>query len=510
MMGMKNFPVPVEGQKVVSATRMAEMEARAILEGDATSNEYMEKAAQGIFEVAIRYIQEKNLKYEVILVCGKGNNGADAYSVGELLLENDIKVSAYQLFPLETASQLCREHAESFKDKGGEIYEMNKISEFLLPPGVFVLDGMLGTGFRGRVEGLMKEVIQKLNRSPNPILAVDIPSGVIGDSGIVEGEAVNADLTVYVGLLKIGHLYNQGFEYAGELHAVDFGMSEKYISEIESFGSIVNLEIVVKNLPFRKRTVNKYSVGQVLLIAGSPGMPGAAILAAKAALRSGAGMVRLCHPPDMEYELFGCPPEVVRHSYTVDHMEKIFQELSRTNAILIGSGLGRSNDVPKILKRVYQEATCPLVIDGDALFFFEGGTRPAILTPHKGELKKLLKVSEEISDLELIRLAEEFAKIHKVVIVFKGAPTTVIAPNQPKVIIPYGNKGMASGGMGDALAGIITSLLAQGKELREAAILGATIHALAGDKAKETHSQYAMIASDLIESLPLIFLQSSD
>jgi NAD(P)H-hydrate epimerase len=356
----------------------------------------------------------------------------------------------------------------------------------------------------------MKEVIQKLNRSPNPILAVDIPSGVIGDSGIVEGEAVNADLTVYVGLLKIGHLYNQGFEYAGELHAVDFGMSEKYISEIESFGSIVNLEIVVKNLPFRKRTVNKYSVGQVLLIAGSPGMPGAAILAAKAALRSGAGMVRLCHPPDMEYELFGCPPEVVRHSYTVDHMEKIFQELSRTNAILIGSGLGRSNDVPKILKRVYQEATCPLVIDGDALFFFEGGTRPAILTPHKGELKKLLKVSEEISDLELIRLAEEFAKIHKVVIVFKGAPTTVIAPNQPKVIIPYGNKGMASGGMGDALAGIITSLLAQGKELREAAILGATIHALAGDKAKETHSQYAMIASDLIESLPLIFLQSSD
>jgi NAD(P)H-hydrate epimerase len=191
-------------------------------------------------------------------------------------------------------------------------------------------------------------------------------------------------------------------------------------------------------------------------------------------------------------------------------MERIFQEFSRTNAILIGSGLGRSEDVPKVLKKIYSEAKCPLVIDGDALFFFDGGVRHAILTPHKGELKKLLQLSEEISDLELIRLSEEFAKLHDVVIVFKGAPTTVIAPNKPKVIIPYGNKGMASGGMGDALAGIIASLLAQGKELREAAILGATIHALAGDKAKESHSQYSMIASDLIESLPLIFLQSSE
>lgn len=509
-MGMRNFPVPVEGQKVVSATRMAEMEAKAILEGDATSNEYMEKAAQGIFEVAIRYIQEKNLKSEVILVCGKGNNAGDAYSVGELLLENDIKVEAYQLFPLESASKLCQVHAELFKDKGGVIREIRSGDECLFSPSVLVLDGVLGTGFHGRVEGLMKEVIEKLNASPNPILAIDIPSGVCGDSGIVEGVAVNADLTVYVGLLKIGHLYNQGFEYSGELHAVDFGISEKYINDIEAFGSIVNLDIVARNLPFRKRTVNKYSVGQVLLVAGSPGMPGAAILAAKAALRSGAGMVRLCHPPDMEYELFGCPPEVVRHSYTVDDMEKIFQEFKRTNAILIGSGLGRSKDVPKVLQRIYEEAKCPFVIDGDALFFFEGGVERAILTPHKGELKKLLKVEQEISDLELIKLAEEFAKAHDVVIVFKGAPTTVIAPNQPKVIIPYGNKGMASGGMGDALAGIIAALLAGGKELREAAILGATIHALAGDKAKESHSQYSMIASDLIESLPLIFLQSPD
>lgn len=506
-MNGKSFPVAVEGQKVVFATEMARIEKKAIAEGSGTSREYMLKAADGIFEVVLNYIHEKSLSSNVILVCGKGNNAGDAYSVGEKLLENDFLVKAYQVFPIDECSDLCKFHADAFKNKGGEILEIKSIDQFLLKEEFLVLDGLLGTGFKGKVDGLIKDVILKLNSSINPVVAIDIPSGVLGDSGLVEDVAVMADLTVYVGFLKVGHLYNQGFEHVGELHGVNFGLEKSYIDEIESFGMVVNPEIIHKNLPFRKRTVNKYTVGQVMLIAGSPGMPGAAILASKAALRSGAGMVRLCHPPNMEYELSQCPPEVVRHCYSLEKMDKILEELKRTKAILIGSGLGRSDNIPMILKRIYTEAKCPIVIDGDALFYFEGGVKNAILTPHKGELNKLLNVGE-ISDLELISRAEEFAKLHNVVIVFKGAPTTVIAPSFPKIIIPYGNKGMASGGMGDALAGIIASFLAQGKDLREAAILGSTIHALAGDKAKETKSEYSMIASDLIDALPDIFLQS--
>ena len=508
-MNGKRFPVALEGQKVVLASEMARIEALAISEGDGTAEEYMEKAAHGIFEVALTYLREKNLSNEVILICGKGNNAGDAYAVGIKLLE-DFQVKAYQLFPLESSSDLCKKQAHTFKKQGGVIEEITSLDQFLLPPGALVIDGLLGTGFRGKITGLMKDVVVQLNASLNPVIAIDIPSGVCGDSGVVEEVAVMADITVYVGLLKVGHLYNQGFEHVGDLRGVDFGLSQKYVDQLQSFGSIVNPMIVAKNLPFRMRTVNKYSVGQVVLVAGSPGMPGAAILASKAALRSGAGMVRLCHPPEMEYELFGCPPEVVRHSYNLQNMEKIFSEFSRTKAVLIGSGLGRSEDIPKVLKKIYAEVKSPLVIDGDALFYFEGGVQNAILTPHKGELRKLLNIDVQISDIELIALTEEFAKKNNLVIVFKGAPTTVIAPPFPKVIIPYGNKGMASGGMGDALAGIITALLAQGKDLREAAILGATIHALAGDKAKETKSEYSMIASDLIESLPYIFLQSED
>lgn len=507
-MNGKSFPVAVEGQKVVFATEMARIEKKAMAEDSGLSAEYMQNAADGIFEVVLNYIHEKSLPSEVILICGKGNNAGDAYSVGEKLLDNDFLVKAFQIFPKNECSELCKLHAEAFKNKGGEIVEIESVDQFLLKDGFLVLDGLLGTGFKGKVEGLLKDVILKLNSSINPVVAIDIPSGVPGDNGLVEDVAVMADLTVYVGFLKVGHLYNQGFEHVGELHGVDFGLAKSYVDEIESFGMVVNPGIISRNLPFRKRTVNKYTVGQVMLIAGSPGMPGAAILASKAALRSGAGMVRLCHPPNMEYELSQCPPEVVRHCYSLDKMDKILEELKRTKAILIGSGLGRSDNIPLLLKKIYSEAKCPIVIDGDALFYFEGGVKNAILTPHKGELKRLLNVDGILSDLELIKRAEEFAKNHNVVIVFKGAPTTVIAPSFPKIIIPYGNKGMASGGMGDALAGIIASFLAQGKELREAAVLGSTIHALAGDKAKETKSEYSMIASDLIDALPSIFLQS--
>ncbi len=507
-MNGKSFPIAVEGQKVVYAAEMARIEDVAVKAGDGTTAEYMLAAADGIYEVVLNYIQEKNLPNVVTLICGKGNNAGDTYAVAAKLLDNEFQVKAFQLFPLENCSDLCKMQFKSFKDKGGEVLQVDSVDQVIFDEGVLVLDGILGTGFKGRVIDLIRDVIHKLNLSNNSVIAIDIPSGVSGDSGIVEDVAVMASLTAYVGFLKVGHLYNQGFEHVGELHGVQFGLSQHYIEEIQPFGFIVNSEIITRNLPFRKRTVNKYAVGQVVILAGSLGMPGAAILASKAALRSGAGMVRLCHPVGMEQELSVSPPEVVRHAYTLDKMDKILEELSRSKAILVGPGLGRSENIPMILSKIYKEAKCPIVIDGDALFFFEGGVKNAILTPHKGELRKLLNIDDQVSDLEVIKLTEEFAKFHDVVIVFKGAPTTVISPSHPKIIIPFGNKGMASGGMGDALAGIIASFLAQGKDLREAAILGTTFHALAGDKAKETKSEFSMIASDLIDSLPSLFLQN--
>jgi hydroxyethylthiazole kinase-like uncharacterized protein yjeF len=507
-MSRKIFPRELEGQKIVYATDMALMEKRAISEKDNTDDGYMILAADGIFEQLQNFFNQRNLKTEVILLCGKGNNAGDAYAVGERLLNVGYSVKAFQLFPLKDCSKLCRLHAKQFEHLGGEIIELKNSTEFEVEKDVLILDGIFGSGFKGQVEGLIEIIIDKVNQLSNPVVSIDIPSGVFGDTGSIGKSAINAEMTIYLGALKVGHLFNQGYQLCGELVFVDFGMSKMYLDEIPPYAYVVNPEIASKNLPQRARNTNKYLVGQAIIVAGSRGMPGSSLLASKACLRSGAGMVRLFHPKEMADELFGCPFEIVRHIYSALDFSELKKEMKRTKALLVGPGLGRSEEVPKILEKIYEIHNCPIVIDGDALFFFQAEVKNAILTPHRGELKKLLSIEDHITDLELIEKAEAYARECEVIIVFKGAPTVVIAPNYPKVVIPFGNKGMASAGMGDVLAGIIVSFLAQGKTAREAAILGALIHALAGDQAKKTRSEYGLLASDVIESLCEIFLTS--
>ena len=191
----------------------------------------------------------------------------------------------------------------------------------------------------------------------------------------------------------------------------------------------------------------------------------------------------------MAADLAALPVEIIRGECDVEQSVALEQVVSRIKALLVGPGMGRSKSVPKLLEKIYAKAKCPLVIDADALYFFKGGIgQPAVLTPHRGELCHLLDADSAISDLELLDQAERFAKQEKVVIVCKGAPTTIIFPNRNHLIVPYGNVGMASGGSGDVLAGIISALVAQGKSVEEAAILGTTIHALAGDSARDKKS----------------------
>ena len=486
-MVQKYFPIPVEDKKVVTSKEMARIEALAILEGDGSASQYMEKAALGIVDVVLQFSEENKLPREVILLCGKGNNAGDCFLVGKKLLEKGYKVSAFHLFELSECNELCQIHAKGFCEKGGGIYSAEKVD---FHPNVLVLDGLLGTGFKGTVTGIMKDVIEKINSAENPVIAIDIPSGVSADTGHVENVAVIADVTIYLGLMKVGHLYNKGFDHVGELIRVDFGLSKKYIAKAEPFGYIVNKEIAIKNLPIRARTANKYSVGQVIIVAGSPGMGGAAIIAAKAAQKIGAGIIRLFHPPGMESELALLPPEVVR----MNDIQTLLKEFHRTKAVLVGPGLGRSEEISKLLNLIYSNAKCPIVIDGDALHFFAGGIENAILTPHKGELRKLLEVDESVNDLDLIKKAEQFAHQHKITLIFKGAPTTIISPNHPKIIIPFGTNCLATAGTGDALAGIITTLLAQGLTPHNAATLGTTLHALASTKTSDRLTASSLIS----------------
>lgn len=503
MVRNKLEPLPLEGKKVVAATSMREAEEKALEEHDATAEEYMQKAAEGLFLIAKSYISDYKLESHINLLCAHGNNSGDAYAVGEYLLAEGFTVSAFQISPLENSSTLCQRHAKQFNKKRGKIVFVGGDEDLTILPNTLIIDGLLGIGCRGEVKGLMKEVIDYVNELSNPVLAIDMPSGVCGDTGKVHGTAIFADVTAYMETLKVGYFFNQGYEHIGVLKEVPFGMSEKYLKSMEPFAFLVNPQIVERNLPQHKRGVHKYSRGEALIIAGSEGMTGAAILASRAAMRSGSGIVRLFHKSNLV--ISSLSPEVVTVALEEGSYEALLTEMHRSKAILIGPGLGRGSFTKEVLEITTQQKKQPLVIDGDALFFFERTSAPTVLTPHRQELMHLLKIEGDIDAIELISLAKAYAKEKGVVLIMKGAPTLVISPQGKKIIIPYGNVGMASAGMGDVLAGILVALLAQGKDVWEASVLAATIHGMAGDRTKEEKSSYSMVASDLIETLPEIF-----
>lgn len=500
-------PVPYEGEKITTASEMAALEKKAIEEKDAASDTYMQKAADGIFSIARSIMIDKGLGSEVTIFVGKGNNGGDGVCVGRRFFDEDCNVTMYFIAPVEECSELTKKHAKEFQAKGGKITVLQSASEIEFPKEGIIIDALLGTGFKGKVTGLAQDVIEKINKAHNFVLSVDIPSGVPGDTGMVEGSAVYADHTVYLGMIKVGHLFYSGYDHVGEVSHVDFGMSKKYVDSLKPFGYLVNPEVMIRNLPRHSRTAHKYSVGQMVVIGGSRHMPGAPLLAAEAGLRSGAGIVKWFHPEEMYGNFTNSVREVIQIPFSRDRVDELEPELKRAKAVLLGPGLGREDYVPKLIEEIYRLLNCPVVIDADALYFFKEPPVKTVLTPHHGELIHLLGVDSHMSQLELLDRAEEYCQKHDVVIVAKGAPTVILAKNEPRIISARGNPGMATAGTGDVLAGIITSFIAQGLEPRAAAILGVTFHSIAGDLARGHRSEHAMIASDIISELPTLFLR---
>ena len=224
-MRSRHEKVPLEGEKITTSKAMKEIEELSIREGESDSS-YMEKAARGIFEVVSSVIDTDH----VLLLCHKGNNSADAYLVGIYLLEAGFRVNAIQCLPIEEGSELLKRHAKTFLKKGGEIRFLESIDTLEITKESFVIDGLFGTGFKGEVKGLVKDLIEKVNTLNNLVLSIDIPSGISGDTGLAKGAtAIYANYTVYLGLLKWGHLFTESFEHVGELIHVDFGMPKKYI-----------------------------------------------------------------------------------------------------------------------------------------------------------------------------------------------------------------------------------------------------------------------------------------
>ncbi|MCI0381646.1 MAG: NAD(P)H-hydrate dehydratase [Chlamydiae bacterium] len=495
----------LEGLPVVTSKEMARIEKLAVEDG-ADEAAFMEKAGSCIADFAKKFATKEKRGKEIVLLIGKGNKGGDGFVAGRKLLQFGFKLHCFHLYDLKECSPLCQKQGKKFTKSGGKICRIKKAKEISFPKKGIIIDGLVGTGFEGKAEGFLRDVIEAANGSSLPILAIDIPSGLNGTTGEVGPVAISARWTVYLGLPKIGFFIQKGYDWVGKLVGADFGLDNKWVEKAAIEAHLIAYHNLHLLLPKIKRTRHKYETGYILEIAGSRGMSGAAFMTALAAMRSGGGILRLFYPKSMESEIGTSPLELLKEVWDLKNDERILIEAKRARSMIIGPGIGRSEEMRNGLKSLLEKIDLPMVLDADALFFLAENPdwklpKVVILTPHAQEMRRLLQ--EEIS----LSACQNFAEKKRVTLLLKGAPTFIFHPGTKPLIMHRGDPGMATAGTGDVLTGIIGAFLAEKMDARTAAAVGATIHALSGELVAKDKTSFGMIASDLIEYLPAAFKQ---
>ena len=486
--------------KVVTAQEMARVEALAYEEGF-HEEQFMQQAGESVAKCVEEFIQDHALQKKVSLIAGKGNNAGDAFACASYLLGRGYSVVAWHIFPLNICSPLCKKMYERFQKMGGVIHNVSKASSIHFE-GI-ILEGLVGNGFKGKAEGILASVIQCANEARLPILSIDIPAGVNGTTGEVGSVAIHATQTIFLEFPKWGFFQNEGWNHVGKLVAGHFGLDKRYRAKANPSAYLFDSSSVSRLLPPIKRTRHKYEAGYVLAFAGSKQMPGAALLASLGALRAGSGIVRLFHPPHMEAELSNAPYELIKEAWIPKSLSRLREESKRAKALLIGPGMGRSPSAKAMIKLLLKETKLPSVIDADALYFIAQNPtwklpKKAILTPHQGEMQRLLSTFASQS-------IQAFVDAKEVTLVLKGAPTFIYHPDSLPLIIGHGDPGMATAGSGDVLTGMLAGMLAQGLDTKTAACIAVCLHAIAGEIAADFLTSYCMTATDILHFLPMAF-----
>jgi hydroxyethylthiazole kinase-like uncharacterized protein yjeF len=454
--------------------------------------ELMRRAGRAAFEaVRERWPEARTLS----VICGAGNNGGDGYVVARLAHEAGWDVRAYPVAPPERLQGDALTAYQDYRAAGGPTLDFVP-ADF---EGAEILaDGLLGTGLDREVDGLYAEVIQAVNRFPGKVLALDIPSGLHADTGAALGTAVKADLTVSFIGLKRGLFTGEGLEYAGAVVFADLGTPP----EVQSCAkpSALLLPPFERGLPPRPRFAHKGHFGHVLVVGGDHGFSGAARMAAEAAARIGAGLVSVATRPSHAGLLNVGRPELMCRG--VENPAELQPLLEQATAVAIGPGLGRSDWARGLLAAV-SATGLPLVVDADGLNLLAaspGRRDNRVITPHPGEAARLLGVSSADVQKDRYAAVNELQRRYGGVAVLKGSGTLVAGPNGLPRVCAAGNPGMASGGMGDVLTGVVAGLLAQRLDPDEAAVLGVRLHAAAGDAAARA-GERGLLAGDLMDPL---------
>jgi ADP-dependent NAD(P)H-hydrate dehydratase / NAD(P)H-hydrate epimerase len=490
----------LSGDKIITSQEMLRVEKEAYTRGKQAEG-FMNQAGHNIAALVEDYSKKNNLSRTVFLLAGKGNKGGDGYTAGLELVRRGFIVQSLQLYPFDQCSELCKAKAEKFLQGGGKVRFLSDHEVIEFPKEGVILDALLGTGFKGKAEGIVAHVIAQANQTSIPIIAIDIPSGVSGDTGEVGSVAIRATMTIYLGMPKVGFFLRQGYEHIGVLKKAEFGLDLYDIEHAHAEGILIDPHFWPSLLPPISRTQHKYQRGYVLVWAGSPTMPGASMLTSMGALRGGAGIVRLFHAKGMASQLTAAPWELIKQPVDVQEM---YKESSRAGCIVIGPGLGRERETHSLFKKIITKIKRPFIIDADGLYFLAKDLKmmpsQAILTPHRGEVSWLIGPTS--SEAELIQKAQSFVDKYEVALICKGAPTVLFYPGLKPLLFAVGSPGMATAGAGDVLTGILGALCAAGAPLLDAAIAGICVHGKAGEIAATKKGPRSLIASDLLEMLP--------
>ncbi|ATW25577.1 NAD(P)H-hydrate dehydratase [Candidatus Formimonas warabiya] len=510
--------------KLATAEEMRLLDQTAINEYGIPGVLLMENAGLAVVHAIKDYFSGPLARKRVMVIAGKGNNGGDGFVVARHLANAGCDV---KLFLLCKPEELHGDAALNWKiaRKMNIRYQLIlterdlNVVKVALMYTELVVDGIFGTGFQGAAQGTIAKLIELVNEAGKPVISIDLPSGMEADTGRVNGACIKARCTVTFGLPKIGLVLEPGASFVGKMLVADISLPQELVVKQPLRRFLLDQDFCRQLLPVRAIDSHKGSFGHVLVIGGAPGMTGAVTLAATAAVRSGAGLVTAAVPAGLSSvmamkltEAMSLSlPETGSGTLSLSALG-VIEKAAGNKVIVLGPGLSRQQETQDLVRSFLANIPCPVVLDADGLFalsgcqdFIKNSSYPVVLTPHPGEMARLLGVSSGEIQANRREIVEKAAREWQAVLVLKGAKTVVATPEGNLYVNPTGNPGMATGGSGDVLAGMIGALLAQGMKAEHAAAVAVYLHGAAGDEGARRGSQASLTAGDIIDYLPLIF-----
>lgn len=514
--------------RVVSAEQMRQIEERAIHHYGIPSLLLMENAAWAVVEEIRRSLPKVEAAYlsgrKAVILVGKGNNGGDGLAVARHLVFQGMDVTAFLFAGLKELKGDAALNLRLFQGTTGKCFviegeKQRRLTRLALAQADVVVDALYGIGMRGALPSLIEEYVDEVNRSPGWVISIDIPSGVEANTGKVYRTAIRAQTTVTFGLPKWGLFLGEGPDYSGRIVVDSISIPESYFKDEEISTFVLTDDDVCDMLPVRQLKGHKGTHGKGILVAGSKGMSGAAVLAGRGALRSGIGLLQIVTPNGIAKDVDASITEATVWSAPGDDCLNeeawpvILKQSEKAQALAVGPGLAQNPQFVTVLEEIMRNISCPVVLDADALNLvalepglldLRNGLGPLILTPHPGEMARLCGCSVE--DIERNRLDIAVAKAveWEAVVVLKGSVTIIASPDGRAFFNPTGNPGLGTGGTGDVLTGSILAWLAQGVTPLEAACLGVYLHGKSADDLATEYGWLGFTALEVADRLPKV------